>query len=157
VASPEGLPAGGGAPRKLLFRAGGERFALDVAYVREILPPREPTPVPLVPEPVVGIVNHRGAIFTLVSFARLAGLGDEEGGSIVLLRVPGMALGLTVARIEGIEPVSEGPAAGEARLPGAPFVRAGADERGRSVHALDEDALVDTIYGICGPGQAAGA
>jgi chemotaxis signal transduction protein len=154
VAPEEALAAAGDEVRLLFFRAGGERFALDVAYVREILPAREVTPVPLVPDTVAGIVNHRGAIFTLVRFARLAGLVADEPGGIVLLRVPEMAVGLTVGQIEGIEPVPVRRIAGGipagAPPPAAPFVRRAADGQGRFVHAVDADVLIDTIYQLPG-------
>lgn len=152
------LAATGEQARLLFFLAGGERFALDVTYVREILPPGEVTPVPFVPDTVAGIVNHRGTIFTLVRFARLAGLGADEPGAVVLLRLPEMAVGLVVAGIEGIERVSgrlvaaalpEGTAA-----PVAAFVRRAADAEGRLVHAVDADVLIDTIYQLPGLARA---
>ena len=143
-------PAAGEQVRLLLFRSGGERFALDVAYVREILPLCEVTPVPFVPDSVAGIVNHRGAIYTLFRFARLAGLGADAPSRIVLLRLPEMAVGVLVDRVEGIELVpgrlfavglSEG-----ATPPAARFLRRAADAQGRFLHAIDADVLIDTIY-----------
>jgi purine-binding chemotaxis protein CheW len=142
--------SGGEQVRLLFFRCCGERFALDVAYVREILPPQEPTPVPFVPETVAGIINHRGTIYTLVRFSLLAGFPGDRAGGVVLLRLPDMAVGITVDEIEGIENVS-GRLLADAGPPGAgatdvPFLRRSADERGRLVHAVDADVLIDTIY-----------
>jgi len=133
----------------LLFTSGGERFALDVAYVREILPGQETTPVPFVPPSVAGIINHRGTIYTLIRFARLAGLDeDRANGGVVLLRLPEMAVGLTVEAIEGIErvPVRLLAAPEGAAPPEVPFLRRASDRGGRLVHAIDADVLVDTIY-----------
>lgn len=153
--------AAGDQVRLLFFRCAGERFALDVAYVREILPPQEVTPVPFVPESVAGIINHRGAIHTLVRFARLAGLGADRPAGIVLLRLPEMAVGLTVDAIEGIEAAPgsllvPGPDA-QPPLPGAPFLRRAEDARGRLVHAVDADALIDTIYRLADQARPAEA
>jgi purine-binding chemotaxis protein CheW len=101
--------------RLLFFRSGGERFALDVSYVREILPATVVTPVPFVPDSVSGIINHRGAIYTLISFSRLAGLAASDAGAeFVLLRLPEMAVGIAVGCVEGIERVVEGGLATEA-------------------------------------------
>ncbi|HWR98937.1 MAG TPA: chemotaxis protein CheW, partial [Candidatus Methanoperedens sp.] len=152
--APETLAARGEQVRLLFFRAGGERFALDVTYVREILAAREVTPVPFVPDTVAGIVNHRGTIFTLIRFARLAGLAADEPGGIALLRLPEMSVGLLVERIEGIERVpglllAAGLPEG-APPPAAPFVRRAADAQGRFVHAVDADVLIDTIYQLPG-------
>ena len=161
MAAGETLAAGGEQLRLLFFRAGGERFALDVAYVREILAPRAVTPVPFVPDTVAGIVNHRGAIFTLVRFSRLAGLGADEPGGIVLLRVPEMAVGLVVESIEAIERVpGRLVAAGVPEgvpAPAAAFVQRAADAQGGFVHAVDADVLIDTIYQLPGLARAAEA
>jgi chemotaxis signal transduction protein len=135
--------------RLLFFRSAGERFALDVAYVREIIPRQEVTPVPFVPPTVAGIINHRGAIYTLIRFARLAGLGRDHEGTVVLLRLPEMAVGIAIEAVEGIERVpgrllhasAEG-----AEPPTVPFLRRASDPSGRLVHAIDAELLVDTIY-----------
>jgi purine-binding chemotaxis protein CheW len=143
-------PAAGEQVRLLFFRSAGERCALDVAYVREILTLREVTPVPFVPDSVSGIVNHRGTIYTLIRFARLAGLGADAPSRIVLLRLPEMAVGVLVDGIEGIEQVSARLFAPglptEAAEPEARFLRRVADAPGRFVHAIDADVLIDTIY-----------
>lgn len=135
--------------RLLLFRSAGERFALDVAYVREIIPPQEVTLVPFVPDSVAGIINHRGTIYTLIRFARLAGLGEDVPGTVVLLRLPEMAVGVEVASVEGIEPVSGrllSSTAEGALPPTVPFLRRAADAAGRLVHAIDAEVLIETIY-----------
>jgi chemotaxis signal transduction protein len=133
----------------LFFRSAGERFALDVAYVREIIPRQPVTPVPFVPPTVAGIINNRGTIYTLIRFARLAGLGEDREESVVLLRLPEMAVGIAVEAVEGIELVpgrllhtaTEG-----AQSPTVPFLRRVRDPSGRLVHVIDAEMLVDTIY-----------
>jgi len=135
--------------RLLFFRSAGERFAFDVAYVREIIPRQPVTPVPFVPPTVAGIINHRGTIYTLIRFARLAGLGKDREGAVVLLRLPEMAVGIAVELVEGIEPVpgrllnttTEG-----AQPPRVPFLRRARDPSGRLVHVIDAEMLVDAIY-----------
>jgi len=135
--------------RLLYFRSAGERFALDVAYVREIIPPQVITPVPFVPPTVAGIINHRGAIYTLIRFARLAGLGNDHDGAIALLRLPEMAVGIAVEAVEGIELVPGRhlhPTAEGAQPPTVHFLRRARDLSGRLVHLIDAELLVDTIY-----------
>lgn len=135
--------------RLLFFTSGGERFAVDVAYVREILPGQAVTPVPFVPETVAGIINHRGTIFTLIRFSRLARLGVERPDGIVLLRLPEMAVGITVEQVEGIERVPGRLLAGGgegAGVPEVPFLRRISDRRGRLVHAVDAERFIDMIY-----------
>ena len=135
--------------RLLFFRSAGERFALDVAYVREIIPMQAVTPVPFVPPTVAGIINHRGTIYTVIHFARLAGLGRDHEGTVALLRLPEMAVGIAVEAVDGIEQVPGRllhPTAEGAHPPSVPFLRRSVDPSGRFVHAIDADTLVDTIY-----------
>ena len=149
MADAPGVTGSGEEARLLFFRSAGERFALEVSYVREIIPLQEITPVPFVPPTVAGIINHRGTIYTLIRFAHLAGLGKESAGAVALLRLPEMAIGLAVESIEGIERVpgrllhatTEG-----AQPPTVPFLRRARDPAGRLVHAIDAELLVDTIY-----------
>lgn len=142
-------PAGAGDELRLLFfRSAGERFALDVAYVREIILLPDVTPVPFVPPTVAGIINHRGTIYTLICFARLAGLGARQEATAALLRLPEMAVGIAIEAVEGIERVpgrlmhtaTEG-----AQPPSVPFLRRATDPSGRLVHAIDAELLIDTI------------
>ena len=144
-----GATGSGDEVRLLFFRSAGERFALDVAYVREIIPQQVITPVPFVPPTVAGIINHRGTIYTLIRFARLAGLGKDRGGTVVLLRLPEMAVGLAVEAVEGIELVPGRllhTAAEGAQSPTVPFLRRVRDPSGRLVHVIDAELFVDTIY-----------
>ena len=130
--------------RLLFFRSAGERFALDVAYVREIIPLQAVTPVPFVPPTVAGIINHRGTIYTLIRFARLAGLGKDREGTVALLRLPEMAVGIAVEAVEGIERVSGrllNATTGGAHPPTVPFLRRASDPSGRLVHAIDAELL----------------
>lgn len=141
--------AGSGEQLRLLaFACAGERFTIDVAYVREIVPLPEVTPVPFVPDTVAGIINHRGTIFTLISFARLAALGSDRPATVVLLRLPEMAVGLAVDAVEGIgfSPAATFAPAGGVGPPTVPFLRRSSDAAGRLVHAIDAEVLIDTIY-----------
>ena len=144
-----GVTGSGDELRMLFFLCAGERFAIDVTFVREIIPQQVVTPVPFVPPTVAGIINHRGTIYTLISFARLAGLGKDHGGTVVLLRLPEMAVGIAVEAAEGIERMTgrllhrttEG-----AHPPTVPFVCRASDPSGRLVHAIDAEMLIDIIY-----------
>ncbi|MHB8835399.1 MAG: chemotaxis protein CheW [Candidatus Methylomirabilia bacterium] len=143
--------------RLLFFRSAGERFALDVAYVREIILQQPVTPVPFVPPTVAGIINHRGMIYTLIRFARFAGLGKDREGAVVLLRLPEMAVGLAVEAVEGIEQVSgrllhDTTKGTQPAI--VPFLRRACDPSGKLVHLVDAELLVDTIYRLPDPAHA---
>jgi chemotaxis signal transduction protein len=146
------LPARG--MRRLLFRSGGERFSLDVESVLEIAPPQEVTPVPLVPDSVAGIINHRGTIVTVIRFARLGGLGEDRPGAIVLLRLPEMAVGLAVESVEGIDQTAGVLAAAAGQPPAASFLRRARDPSGRTLQVIDPQLLAEAICRIPEPARA---
>jgi len=153
----EAVPAGEEV-RVLVFASGGERFALDVGFVREIVPGPEVTPVPFVPDAVAGVVNHRGAIFTVVRFSVLAALEPGAEGTVVLLRVADMSAGVAVDEIEGIVrvPAALLSAGAEGAAASGALVRRTTDRGGRLLHAVDPERLVDLIYGIAEPARSEG-
>lgn len=74
----------------LLFRLGDEWYAVRVADVREIFQEYDITPVPCVPDYVLGVVNVRGEILSVTDPARLMRLGsidinDGEKPAIVIV------------------------------------------------------------------------
>ena len=62
----------------LTFRIAGERYALGVDEVSEIIRPRAITRVPHGPAALLGVTNLRGAVLPVVSLAGLLG-GDAAG------------------------------------------------------------------------------
>lgn len=60
----------------LLFRLGDEWYAVRVSDVREIYQEYTITPVPCVPESILGVVNIRGEIISVTDVARLMRLGQ---------------------------------------------------------------------------------
>ncbi len=148
--------------RLLFFLSGGERFALDIAYVKEIVVNQVITPVPLAPPSVVGVVNHRGRVFTIMSFARLVGLDEAAGANkAVFLHLPDMSVGITVAMIEGIKGVSRRILAraetGKVVGKHSHLLQGIFDLKGRVVHLVDAEELVDTIYRLPDLGQVEAA
>lgn len=74
----------------LIFRAGGEQFAVSIVSIREIIEYREVTPVPMMPAYLRGIINLRGRVVPvidlLVRFGR-AGTEISRRTCIVILEV----------------------------------------------------------------------
>jgi len=56
------------------FQLGPYACALDIRYVREVIRPRLPTPVPRAPLGVVGLVSLRGQILTAFDLGPSLGL-----------------------------------------------------------------------------------
>ncbi len=63
----------------LLFRIGEEWYAVKVSDVREIFQEYDLTPVPCVPQHILGVINVRGEILSVTDPARLMGIGSIEG------------------------------------------------------------------------------
>lgn len=96
----------------VVLQCGPARFALDVQYVREITPVENITLVPGVPEFIVGVVNARGKILTLVNperFLRYGSLNFEPANpdirqSIVIVETEQFEFGLLCDGFPSIGP-----------------------------------------------------
>lgn len=116
--SPDETPAGEALPPSeplLLLLAGGRRFGLALAPVREVVTARAFTRLPGAPTPVRGLVNLRGRITTVVDLGLLLELPSSStpGHRVVVVEHRGRAVGLAVddvLRIVGpARPAAEGP------------------------------------------------
>jgi purine-binding chemotaxis protein CheW len=145
-----------GVVRLLLFRVGRLVCAAEAERVREILPRLEPTRIPGAPAVVVGIVNVRGTLVTVVEGWRALGQSEPSAdgaggvsGTTVLLEVGGgkKVLGFTVDEV--VDLVSVGGESLERRqaLPGIDptLVRAVGRRAGQLFVVLDTDALLTPI------------
>ena len=99
----------------LAFQLGGERYGLPLTDLAGVLPLEHLTPVPGSPAELLGVINHRGNICSVLDLARLLGLAAHEGASayVLLLRRPGREVGLAVGPVEGVLRVERGAGLGE--------------------------------------------
>ncbi len=74
---PESKPAAETQLDVLEFRLAAERYAVEIRHVREVYPLMELTPLPCVPNFVLGVVNVRGRILPVFDLRRLFGLPDQ--------------------------------------------------------------------------------
>jgi purine-binding chemotaxis protein CheW len=113
-------------------RIGLERYAFDVAQVREIEDRGDITPVPGAPPSVVGVRSLRGTVLPVVELATALGVpGLEPGRYIVVAQDGDLVAGLAVHEIVGVEPL--------------PQELEGADERGLVGRALVDEELVGVL------------
>ena len=87
------------------FDLAEERYAFPLAQVREVSLLRELTPVPCTPPFVVGIINLRGEIRTVIDLKRffdLPGAGITELNKIILIESGGLQLGILTDAIRGV-------------------------------------------------------
>lgn len=89
----------------LVVTLSGERFGIETAPAIEAISLQGLIPVPCTPTFVVGVVNYKGRILTVLDLRRLLGLSGEgvtEGSKIVLVEAGGMTFGIIVDTVVGI-------------------------------------------------------
>lgn len=78
--------------RGVLIQVEGARLLLPNATISEVLSYADPEPVAGAPAWLLGRIRWRGWQLPLVSFARLSGIADEQGGlgsKVVILKALG--------------------------------------------------------------------
>lgn len=90
------------------FLLSYERYALESEYVREVYPLGELTPVPCTPPFVLGIINVRGRILSVIDVRRFFDL-PEKGltnlNKIIILHSEDMEFGILADAIIGVRSV----------------------------------------------------
>ncbi|WP_439858596.1 chemotaxis protein CheW [Pseudomonas sp. MBLB4136] len=89
----------------LTFSISGEQYAIESEHVAEVLPLAQYTPLPGVPPFVLGIVNVRGHIVSLLDLRVLFDLpigGLSDKNFMAVLRSREMEFGLLIDRVQGI-------------------------------------------------------
>ncbi len=104
---------GPGTTRVVVCRVAGERFALPIAAIREVVATPALARLPGAPEAVRGIANVRGTLVTVVSGPALFGI--RNAGSTDWLLVLSMCDGTVGLEVDEVEDVHAVGTAG--RLP----------------------------------------
>jgi len=148
VAGAEAARAPADGPRHVVFRVAGERFALPLEAVREVVVPQPPfARVPRASEAVRGVMNLRGRVVAVVDLAPLVGLAAQPlaggAGHVLILERDRRALGFLVGGVLGVELL----AAAEGAAGGA-LVRGMAAARSGAVTLLAPDALAAEAEGL---------
>ncbi len=135
----------------VVFRVGGTVCALPAGLVREILPEAPATPIPGVASAVLGLVNVRGTLVTVVDGFRLLGIEGPPAGerALLLLDRGGRTAGLVVGEVLDFLEVPPAAVAGREALPGVDpaIVRAVGDWAGRRFILLDIEGLLAPLLG----------
>ena len=134
--------------RLLLVRAADVLVAVEAASVREILSTPAATRIPGAPAVVLGLINVRGELVTMLHGRRLLGrtgeLGEDgETGPLVLLSWEGLGVAVVVDEVVDLVPAGEVEMTPREELPGIEpqLVRAVGLHGGRSFLVLDLEAL----------------
>jgi purine-binding chemotaxis protein CheW len=94
--------------RFLMFRVAGRLCACDLDVVREIVPARSATRLPGAPEWVLGLINLRGTLVTVVDLA--VRFGSSGGGgamkSVIVAEAAGKSFGIGVDEVRDVQAVA---------------------------------------------------
>jgi purine-binding chemotaxis protein CheW len=84
-----------GIQRLLIFNMRGDRYAVDLQDVAEVLDPPETFPVPWAPAAIKGTINFHGNLVSVLDLAGFMNIGSiDQRGSILVLdkRIANLAL-----------------------------------------------------------------
>ena len=98
------------APRLLVFMAAERICACELNVVREIIPYRGATRLPGGQSHVIGLINLRGSIVTVLDLGVRLGGGtvDPDRGSIILVEHGSKVVGLAVDELRDVERILPG-------------------------------------------------
>ncbi len=91
------------------FTLAHEVYGVEAAYVREIHPLRDLTPLPCTPPFVLGLVNVRGQILTVIDIKKFFGLPEKgltDLNKVILLYSEGLEFGVLADAILGVRRVA---------------------------------------------------
>jgi purine-binding chemotaxis protein CheW len=86
------------------FMLAHERYALELTHIREVYPLKELTPLPGTPDFVLGIINVRGQILSIVDIKRFFDLphkGLTNLNQVIILQSDKMEFGILADEILG--------------------------------------------------------
>lgn len=92
------------------FRLERETYGIEVRWVREVLRPGEIVPVPGAPDQVLGIINLRGSVVTVIDARkrfRFGQMAADERSRIIVLELDVGTLGLFVDEVEEVIALNE--------------------------------------------------
>ncbi|HEY4491452.1 MAG TPA: chemotaxis protein CheW [Acidobacteriota bacterium] len=90
------------------FMMAHEKYAIESSFVREVSPLRELTPVPCTPPFVLGIINVRGQILSVIDirkFFELPEKGVTDLNKVIIIRDEKMEFGILADQIIGVRSV----------------------------------------------------
>jgi purine-binding chemotaxis protein CheW len=95
------------------FEIGNGLYAMDINFVREIIELLPVTPLPGGQSSILGVINLRGEVTTVISINTLLGLTGESGGAHekIIIMVPestgGTNLGIVVKEVHRVVQVTD--------------------------------------------------
>ncbi len=92
------------------FLLAYENYAIETAYIREVCPVHDLTPVPCTPSVVCGIINLRGQILAVLDIKQLFDLPEKgliDRHHVIVLHAEQKEVGILVDAIRGVRVVRQ--------------------------------------------------
>lgn len=133
------------------FTLGNETYAINAARVNEVLRYTEVTPVPGAPAFILGIINLRGNVVTVINGRNVFGLPNHatsEQSRIIVVEIEDFALGVVVDRVSAIVDLNAGdietpPATGDET--GARFIQGVYNENDELLILVDFSRVTELL------------
>ena len=96
--------------RVLVFSLGGESYGVDIRDTREVIRPKQITSVPGTPAFIVGVMNLRGEIISIVDVRHFFDLKDIEKNRdmrVIITDAAGSSVGVMVDKVEDTIDIEE--------------------------------------------------
>jgi purine-binding chemotaxis protein CheW len=103
------------------FLLAHERYAVEAVYVREVYQLKQLTPVPCTPSFVLGIINVRGCILSVIDLRGFFDLPQDwapDQHSVIILRTDELELGVLTDGILGARSIPASAVQASPLLPG---------------------------------------
>jgi purine-binding chemotaxis protein CheW len=92
----------------VVFSLANETYGIATDYVREVQPLGDVTPVPCTPSFVVGIINIRGAIYSVIDIREFFGVPKQEVSNltkVILVNAAGLLVGILADDVSGAKSI----------------------------------------------------
>jgi purine-binding chemotaxis protein CheW len=93
----------------LEFTLAYENYGIEAAYVREVYPLTEITPVPCTPAFILGIINIRGQILSVIDLKKFFGLPEKgltDLNKVIIIHNEQMEFGILADVVDGVSLIS---------------------------------------------------
>ena len=90
----------------VMFRLADEAYGIELPFVREVYPLKAFTPVPCTPAFVLGIINIRGQILSVIDLGKFFDLPEKgltDLNKVVVLSRGAMELGILADEVVGVQ------------------------------------------------------
>ena len=88
----------------VVFTLADETYGIATEYVHEVQPLRDVTPVPCTPDFIVGVINIRGSIYSVIDIRSFFGAPKREMGEatkVILVTAAGLEVGILADDVKG--------------------------------------------------------